>query len=247
MTSCEAVRLTMMPMRPAPARAPMPCLMAFSTSGCSSRLGTSAAQRRRIGDRHLHRQSIAKPRLLNLDVAIEQRELLLERNAIDQAGVQRLAKQMAQAADHPLGIRRTLMHQFGDRVERVEEKVRLQLHAQHLQSCFREQRLELGGAQLPALDIAIVQPRVRGSDNAPEIRYWAARSVIWKYASPPSEMPRSTRVIVTLTNATGTPMTDNASTRHHRDRDTRNQRDSHAMSGVNAAHTYHSVAAIVSV
>ncbi len=37
------------------------------------------------------------------------------------------------------------------------------------------------------------------------------------------------------------------STRHHRARVMRKRRDSHATRGVNAAHTYHSVAAIVSV
>ena len=46
------------------------------------------------------------------------------------------------------------------------------------------------------------------------------------------------------TSAATAPM---ISTRHQRAREMRKRRDSHATSGVNAAHTYHSVAAIVSV
>ena len=71
------------------------------------------------------------------------------------------------------------------------------------------------------------------------------RLVIWKYSSPPPIAPRSTRVNVTLKNATKTPATATISRRHHRQFRTRQH--SQVMSGVSAAHTYHSVAAIVSV
>ena len=122
--------------------------MAFSTSGCSSSVGTSAL-RGVVSDRDGDFQAIAESRALNVDVAIEQRQLLRQRHAIDESGVQRFAQQMTQAADHPLGGGRLLVHQLRNGVERVEQEMRLQLHAQHLQPRLREQRFELRGPQLP--------------------------------------------------------------------------------------------------
>ncbi len=134
-------------MWPAPAFAPMPCLMAFSTSGCSSNVGTSAWLGV-VWDRHGDFQAIAESRALNIDVAIEQRQFLRQRHAIDEPGVQRLTQQMTEAADHPLSGGRLLVHQLRDGIERVEQEMWLQLHAQHLQSRLREQRFELRGPQL---------------------------------------------------------------------------------------------------
>ncbi len=105
--------------------------MAFSTSGCSNSVGTSTWPAS-LGHRHGDFQAIAESRPLNVDVAIEQRQFLRQRHAIDESGLQRLAQQMTEAADHPLGGVRLLVHQLRNGVERVEEKMRLQLHAQHL-------------------------------------------------------------------------------------------------------------------
>ena len=84
------------------------------------------------GDAHL--QAIAKTRPLDLDIAIEQRQLAIQRHAIDEPDIERLAQQMAQVADHALGRFGPLVDQLGDGVERVEQEVRLELHAQHLES-----------------------------------------------------------------------------------------------------------------
>ena len=52
-------------MRPARGAAPMPCLIEFSTSGCSNRLGTSACAHRVAGRDRTSRRSPKRPRWIS--------------------------------------------------------------------------------------------------------------------------------------------------------------------------------------
>ena len=62
--------------------------------------------------------------------------------------LQRDAQQIAQLRDHVVGGIDVAVHQRRNRVERVEEEMRLQLPLQRLQLRFDEMRFELALAQL---------------------------------------------------------------------------------------------------
>ena len=64
---------------PASACGPMPCLMAFSTSGCSKRFGTSASSVSGSTS-NATCQTVAEARLFDLQVLAEEVELLLQRH-----------------------------------------------------------------------------------------------------------------------------------------------------------------------
>src|SRR5688500_9803567 len=89
----------------------------------------------RIGlDVEYHRQTIAEARLFDLQVLREEIELLLQRHFLHADALQRHAQQIAQARDHRIGGFDVAMHQRRDRVERVEEEVRLHLPLQGMES-----------------------------------------------------------------------------------------------------------------
>jgi hypothetical protein len=60
-------------------------------------------------------------------------ELRLQRHFLRADVVERHAQQVAQRRDHRISATDILVHQRRDRVQGVEEEVRLELHAQHLQ------------------------------------------------------------------------------------------------------------------
>ena len=80
---------------------------------------------------------------LDVDVAIEQLELFLQRDLVRGTDVERFAQQLAERRDHAVGGGGILVHELGDGVERVEKKVRVQLHFEQLQPGAGEPRLEL--------------------------------------------------------------------------------------------------------
>ena len=59
-------------------------------------------------------------------------ELAAERHVGDVGGRERHAQQIAEPRDHDVGGFDVLAHQRGDGVERVEQKVRMDLHLQRL-------------------------------------------------------------------------------------------------------------------
>ena len=128
-----------MRIKPGARRGPMPWRMAFSTSGCRSRFGTSARQRMRL-DVHLHLQPVLEACLLNVNVLLQEGQLAAERDFVDAHGIQREAQQVGQLQRHVLGGQAVIAGQRGDRVQGVEQEVRLELDLQapraaHSASC----------------------------------------------------------------------------------------------------------------
>lgn len=86
---------------------------------------------------------VAEPQAHDLDVALEEIELGLERHFLRADVLQRHPQEIAQRGDHRIGAANVLVHERRDRVKRVEQKVRLKLHAQHVKLRLRETGLEL--------------------------------------------------------------------------------------------------------
>ena len=118
----------------------MPCFTAFSTSVCSSIAGTCVPAIDGTGlDRE--REPAAEAGLLDVEVGLRKRELLIERRPFLLRSPQRVAKHLRQLLDGGVGSRRVGVNQRRDGVQRVEEEVRIDLRAQ---------RFELGAARLQA-------------------------------------------------------------------------------------------------
>ena len=114
------------------------------------------------------REPVAEAQAHDLDVALQEVELRLERHFLRADVLQRHAEQIAQRRDHRVGAAHVLVHQRRDRVQRVEQEVRLQLHAQHLQLRLREPRLELRRAQRAVLRHAVVDDGMVDDDDRAE-------------------------------------------------------------------------------
>src|SRR5207237_2414720 len=83
----------------------------------------------------------------------------------DAVSIEREAQKIAQARDHAVGGARVAVDQSGDRVERVEEEVRVQLHLERLQLRAAQLRFKLRGERLALLIAAIVFDRVADADD----------------------------------------------------------------------------------
>ena len=115
-----------------------------------------------------------KARALDVEIIAEQFELPFERHLLLRAAAERSPQQLAELPDH---VHRRLVivapHQRGDGVERIEEEVRIELHAQRLEPRLGHAGLELGRAQpqvrgpkLPLAIAAIELDRPRAPHNA---------------------------------------------------------------------------------
>ena len=85
-------------------------------------------------DVQLHGEPVLKTHLFDLQIAFEEGEFLAQRHFLGVGLFQADAQQFAEPGYDSVGVIWILMDQGGDRMERVEEEVRVQLHAQHLQS-----------------------------------------------------------------------------------------------------------------
>ena len=98
---------------------------------------------------YCHVESIAEARSLQFDIALHERGLLCQRGRMLAPSVYRGAQQLAQLEQHRQGtIARPGPNQSRDRVQRVEQEVRLDLQAQRVELCANEVRLETRLAQL---------------------------------------------------------------------------------------------------
>ena len=99
-------------------------------------------------DIKLNLKAIPEPRLLYLEIAVEQLELAMKRHLLHAASRQRLAQEVAQAGDHPIGGVGIFMDELRHGVKRVEQKVGMELHLEELEACFGQTCLELRRAHL---------------------------------------------------------------------------------------------------
>ena len=79
-----------------------------------------------------------KAHLLDFEIAPEEFEFLAQRDLLHVAAIQRAAEQFAEADDHAVGRVGILVDERGDGVERIEQEVRIDLHAQGLQAGLDE-------------------------------------------------------------------------------------------------------------
>ena len=107
-----------------------------------------------------HRQAILESGLLDLQILLQELELLLQRDARRAAAVERQSQQIAQAADHPVGRVRVGVDQRRDRVQRVEQEMRVQFRLERLQPRLRQLRFELRLLHCARLRLAVVAERI---------------------------------------------------------------------------------------
>src|ERR1035437_6517696 len=110
-----------------------------------------SAHRARL-ERVAHGEPVAETNLLDRQVLLDERELRLEWQLGLGGRVEGEAEKLCEAREHEVRGLRVAVDEDADRVERVEEKVRLELHAQ---------RLQLGERELPfERDALAVLPHV---------------------------------------------------------------------------------------
>ena len=153
-------------MCPGPAFRATPCLIAFSTSGCSSRLGTSASSVSGWTSKRTTRRS-AK-RVCSIC------EVFRGSRARPRAGpsccpemLERDAQQVAQLHQRAIGGVHVPVHQRRDRVQRVEQEVRVELLLQRLELRLDQPGFELRRPQLARARLAVVEERVAQADDRP--------------------------------------------------------------------------------
>ena len=93
-------------------------------------------------------QTIAEPDPLNVDVTRQQVQLAPQVHLGRRPGFECLTQQQAQTGNHAIRRLGIFMDQLGDRIQRIEQEMWLQLHAQQHQSRLCQSRFELGRAQL---------------------------------------------------------------------------------------------------
>ncbi len=82
--------------------------------------------------------AVAKPQALDIEVLVQEREVALERDELRRFGEQAGAQQVPQAHNHSPGPARLASDQRQERVQGVEEEVRLELRLQSRELCLEE-------------------------------------------------------------------------------------------------------------
>ena len=166
--STQEIRITLrarIVSTPAPAVAAMPCWIAFSTSGCRIRLGTRRLPAAGSISHFTCRRSPS--RICSISTYPRTKaSSSASGTSCNVGGLQHLPQQLAQAHDQLFGQFRIAVNQLGDRMQRVEEKMRIELAAQGLQLRLVQQRLELDRLQLPVARFAVVGSRMPGQHEA---------------------------------------------------------------------------------
>lgn len=80
----------------------------------------------------LHGQPILKTNLFNFQILAEEFEFLPERHFLRSGAVERVTQQIAEPRQHPIRRLRIRQIEHRNRVQRVEEEMRIELHSQLL-------------------------------------------------------------------------------------------------------------------
>ena len=108
-----------------------------------------------------HLQIVFEAQALDGDVAIRELQFLAQRNAYVAAGLEHDAQQIAQRNHRGQGT--SILgqpYQCRDRVERIEQEVRLQRARQHVEPCLRELALQLELDQVTLGKAPVVHQRI---------------------------------------------------------------------------------------
>ncbi len=117
----------------------MPCLTAFSTSGCSRNGGTSTPRAASSMSKR-HRQTRSEPDALDVEVRLDQIQLAFERHGRHVHPVEDRLHHIGQPDDHRARQRRILVDEGEQRIERVQHEVRLELRADRRSARLRARR-----------------------------------------------------------------------------------------------------------
>ena len=90
------------------------------------------------GDLSFDAQVFCETNLLDREVVVEKSQFLRQWNFLPVPRIERQAKQIAQMLDHSARQPRIALDVRRDGVERVEEKMRVKLHAQRIQARLRK-------------------------------------------------------------------------------------------------------------
>ena len=93
-------------------------------------------------------------------------DLVLERHLLRADAIERQAQQVAQLRQHLVGGVDVAVHQRRDRVQRVEEEVRVELPLQRFELRLGEPGLQLRSRELALLRLAMVVERVHEATSA---------------------------------------------------------------------------------
>src|SRR6185437_8181805 len=103
--------------------------------------GDDGGRRPRI-DAERDPQPVAEARFLNRDVVVEQLELLLQCDERTALAVKRLAQELREPRDHPIGLLGVLEHEGRYLMHRIKEEVRLEMPDEHIDPRLHGLRLE---------------------------------------------------------------------------------------------------------
>ena len=115
-------------------------------------------------------KAIVEARLLNVDVLLQERELLMQRDFVHADAVERHAQQVGELERHVLGGFAVVASERGDGVQRVEQEVRLELDLQHFELSVGQLRFELRGKQLALLIFAVERDGLGDQHDVPVAR-----------------------------------------------------------------------------
>src|SRR5258707_9039931 len=104
----------------------------------------------------LDAQMIAEADLLDRKVMLQKRHLFRQRDLLPVFRFERKTEQAAQMLNHSTRELRITLHLRGDRIQSVEEKVRIQLHPQRVETSLGKAFLEPLQAQLARKIVTVI-------------------------------------------------------------------------------------------
>src|SRR5262249_21377796 len=113
------------------------------------------------------RQAVLKTQPLDLQVAFQKLQLLLQGRLLLAGISQCHSEKFSQAGDHLVGGLHVFAHQRRDRMERVEKKMRVELHLQRSELRLRQLRLQLRGSELALLVAMVIIEGVAREEDRP--------------------------------------------------------------------------------
>ena len=152
-----------------------PVLQRILKQRLQQELGHQRVQRIGI-DRSRDGQSVSKADAHDREIVIGQRQLIAQGDLVLASMLERQSQEITQPRQHAVGGFDVSMHQRRDTVQRVEEKMRVNLRPQRFQLRLGQTRTEIGGSDL-ALAIASIELHgVNDPDDRPERHRFAGKA-----------------------------------------------------------------------
>src|SRR5207247_1559824 len=116
-------------------------------------------------DLHPHGQPIAKTGLFNLKITRQKIQFLAQGDLLRARVFQCSSQQIAQTTQDSVSGFDILMHESGNPVQSVKQEVRVQLHLQRLELCFRQMLFQFEAAQFTLAKFFIVIKSMDDTDD----------------------------------------------------------------------------------